>query len=151
MKKNNLYRLLTVFVVLFAITVQGCKDDEPTLAEKTAKILKAHDWKLSKLTVDGTDKTSDYEGIVLKITGSNTFSSINGAPFFPASGTWAFKSETARLLTVSLGIEQQLRDVTIKSIDDNTLVISFNWDETTLGGGRQASVEGEHELTFVKN
>lgn len=150
MKNMSIYRMLSVVMVLFAFTIQSCKDDDPTAVERATGTISSHPWKVSNVMVGDEDKTAVYQNVVLTVKNNKTFTSTNGGGIWPASGTWSFKDESAKVMSVSLGASLQMTDVTVLSMDGNTLKVQFQWDDTTLGGGRESSVAGEHVFTFVK-
>jgi hypothetical protein len=147
MKRNLICVLLSAFILLTTLTVTSCKDDDPSAAETNLKRLTAHHWQLTKVTVNGVDKTSLFIGFILQWNKDNSFTVIDGGAMWPSTGTWSFTDGSAQTLFVSLSNSADA-EVTIETLDDTNLVISLHWDETTLGQGRVRSVEGEYLFEF---
>jgi hypothetical protein len=136
--------LLSLFVL------QGCKDDDPTQAEKNSQIFRAHEWVVKEVLVDNVDKTSIYEGLSIIWKKGSTFTSMNGGGIWPASGTWSFKDNSGDILLVSLGVDGDKEvEVMVRSLDQSAMILEFQWDESTLGSGRGSSVTGAHQFKFV--
>jgi hypothetical protein len=110
--------------------------------------LAAHEWMLKKVTVNGTDRTSLYEGLVLSWTKNQTFSAASGGVIWPSTGTFSFTDNTGNSLIVSLANNEEAQ-VSIVTLTDTDLIISLQWNESTLGPGRAKSIEGEHIFEFV--
>jgi hypothetical protein len=147
MKRNLIYILLSAFALSATLTLTSCKNDDPGATETNLNRLTAHQWNLTKVTVDGVDKTSLFTGLALQWNKDNSFTVVNGGVMWPSSGTWSFTDGTAQTLFVSLGNSADA-EVTIETLNDTNLVISLHWDETTLGPGRVKSVEGDHIFEF---
>jgi ABC-type oligopeptide transport system substrate-binding subunit len=135
--------LSMMLVVAVALVLGGCKDDKPSVKDVNTKILSSHGWTLQSLTVDGTDKTNLYTGMTLSFT-ALAYATTHGAPVWPASGMWSLSAD---------GKTVERDDHVIINVDeiaDRKLVLSLTWSSTTYGGGRMASVSGNHVYTFVK-
>lgn len=131
----------------FLILVMACGgSDEPSLTEKqkVEALLTSVTWRVQEVKIDGVVQTTSFTGLTLKFTAS-TFTTTNGAVVWPSRGTWSFIDETAKKINRSDGVE-----FTILNASESTLSIRFSWNKTTLGEGRLASVEGEHEFTFTR-
>jgi hypothetical protein len=108
--------------------------------------LKAHEWKLSSVSVGGIDKTEIYEGMTINFATSG-YTAASSNPIFLPSGSWSVESETKLKITPA---GEEPRELTIIEITDSSLKISVEWDETTMGGGRPESLEGNHIFHFIK-
>jgi hypothetical protein len=148
MKLKSVYILLSVFALSATLSLTSCKkDDDPSATEKKLNLLTANGWSLTRVTVDGVDKTSLFEGLTLNWNEDNTFTVQNGGVIWPGSGTWSFTDGTGQVLFVSLTSLEDA-EVTIETLNETTLIISLHWDETTIGHGRTKSVEGDHIFEF---
>ncbi len=139
--------VVTLAVITMLMLMAGCGGDStaPSATEITTNQLKANTWRISSVMVDGVDKTSMYANMTLTFT-SNSFSTTNGSVVWPASGTWDFVDSTAKTITRNDGLK-----ITINEITNTSLKLSLTWSTTTLGGGRAASVAGDHDFSFIKN
>jgi hypothetical protein len=134
---------ICMLVILSFTFLTGCKkDDSPTTAEIMTQKLMAATWKVSSVTVDGTDRTSMFTGMTLKFT-SGTYTTTNGHVVWPASGTWTFSNAEATMITRDDGLVGTLTEVT-----DASLKMSLTWSKTTFGPGRSGSIMGKHEFVM---
>jgi hypothetical protein len=147
MKRNLIYILLSAFTLSATLTVTSCKDDDPSATETNLNRLTAHNWNLTKVTVDGVDKTSLFSDLALQWNKTSTFAVVNGGVMWPSTGTWSFTDSSGKTLVVSLNNSHNA-EVTIETLNDTQLIISLHWDETTIGQGRVKSVEGDHIFEF---
>jgi hypothetical protein len=132
--------------LLFSIiTLQSCgkKNDPIPVTEQTKAILRANTWKMTNVTVDGTDKTSVYTGLTLSFTDTD-YTTTNGGVVWPGSGTWSFADATGKLITRSDGLS-----ITVEEAIATSLRLKLTWNKTTLGG-RTESVGGVHVFSFGK-
>jgi hypothetical protein len=136
------FALLIVIACILFLT--GCNSDtELSPVEKNTKILISHSWKISSLKIDNVDETGLYPGMTITFTASG-FSSTNGEPVWPSSGTWLFSDTDGLMISRSDGIA-----LTIQSISESQLVIALPWSKTTFKGGRLESINGNHVFTMV--
>lgn len=136
------FMLVVCLLILFKLSCCNRPDPETTLQVRT-KLLTASTWKIEEVNVDGVDQTSLFQNLTLRFTATG-FNSSNGEPVWPTSGTWTFGDSEGVLIQRSDGIEMH-----IEALDDRTLVLSFMWPTTTLGGGRANSIAGSHRFRFV--
>lgn len=122
----------------------GSKGDDPSPVDEMRTVLTSGTWNLQTVLVGGVDQTAVYTGLTLRFTDTN-FTATNGRVVWPASGTWQFSDETGKIIQRNDGLL-----ITIETATTNSLVLKLNWDETTLGSGRVASVEGAHTFNFTK-
>jgi hypothetical protein len=149
MKLKSLYTLLSVLALSAAVSLSSCKkDDDPSATETNLSLLTAHSWDLTRVTVNGVDKTELFEGLTLHWAENNTFTTTHGGVMWPTTGTWSFTDGSGQGLFVSL-IDLQDAEVSIETLTETTLVVSLHWDETTIGQGRTKSVEGDHVFEFT--
>lgn len=140
-----------IFFSILAVVAIGalshCGGDEPTLPSKqdeVTKILTGSPWKINTVSVDGTDKTLTYKDLGLTFTETG-FTSVDGEPVWPASGTWSFTSNEATAFTRNDGLI-----VTIQQANATSLKLALTWSKNTLGSGKTQSVSGAHVFSFGK-
>lgn len=148
-KTYNFNQLLSIFFLVGIIGVfSSCKDDEgqpaPTAQEEATAKLTSSPWKLDRVTVDGINQTDVYKNLTVSFTGS-AFSSTNGGVVWPANGSWTFQNQEATLIKRSDDVE-----ITIQTLTDQSLMLSFYWEKNTLRNARVSSIQGQHVFTFVK-
>jgi hypothetical protein len=124
--------------------ISSCKPDEPTAQEVNRKKLMSGTWRVAEVKVDGVNQTSLFTGMTLQFT-KDQYTSTNGDPVWPASGTWEFEDAKATMISRDDGIF-----ITIEAITNSELVLSLTWDENTYSGGRQKSIAGPHVFKFTK-
>src|SRR5690242_6333678 len=136
MKKSvsSLYILLLLVAGIIVSSCGGGGGDDPTPPAPTAtetntQFLSSGTWKMSSVKVDGIDQSSLFKGFTLSFT-SSSYSTTNGTPVWPASGTWSFTNSDATTVTRNDGVV-----ITITSISTSNFVFTLMWDKTTLGGG----------------
>lgn len=148
MKLKSFYTVLTALALVATVTLNSCKkDDDPSPTERNLDLLTAHGWDLTRVTVNGVDKTALFEGLTLQWNEDNTFTTSHGGVMWPVNGTWSFTDGTGQELFVSLS-DLEDAQVTVETLTETSLVISLHWDETTIGQGRGKSVEGDHVFEF---
>ncbi len=135
-------RLLKLYSILIAVALFGCgKEEQLTPNAQTEKLLRKQVWELSQTKIDGV-VSSQYDGLTLSF-GSSTYTTTNGASLWEPVGTWEFFGDKGDKIIRDDGL---LIDVI--SVNASQLVLSFYWDTTIYDGGRLASIEGLHEMTF---
>ena len=141
--KNFTVAILSMATIIMLVFIQSCKTDDPTISEvdQVATLLKGNSWKMQNVTVNGTDKTSDYTGFTLSFTATN-YTTTNGGVVWPSSGTWTFADETGKVITRSDDVIINLEEITATKLS-----LKLNWAKTTLGG-RTTSVAGNHIFVF---
>ena len=153
------FRILTTAVSLGVILIfSGC-GGKGTPAESTQDKqlgLLSHTWKVSTVTLETTDKTTDWTGFQLTISGTKGASSFNYScasrstklgPWL-ASGTWAFDTDP---VTQIIRTEDNLHMT--YTVTATTLQISFNFPTTATGytGPRVSNVSGNWVFNFTNN
>ena len=135
-------RYLTTLLFLFACLQfiacsKGSNDLSPT--DKVKALLTAKPWKVSSVTANGIDETSQFANFSITFS-ENNYSTVNGGPVWPSSDTWSFKgsNDPHSIIRGGDGIEIQLMEVS-----STDLKMSFTWNKTTLGPGRITSTSGE--------
>jgi hypothetical protein len=148
---KHTYNILSVLFMLFVVlfTFSGCGDDgggggpTETEADKVSAALRAGIWNVSGVTVDGV-VSNKFQNMTLTFSAS-TYSTTNGAVVWPASGTWSFTDQTAKVIRRDDNV-----DVTIDAVSATSLTLSLTWSKTTLGNGRNESISGRHVFNFAK-
>lgn len=134
---------LTLLAVITQLTSCGGSDPAPSAQDQVKSKMVSGLWKIQTVTVDGVDKTSVYPGLTLQFT-ATAYTSANGKPVWPTSGTWEFTSTDGTTIKRDDNIE-----VTVEATT-TTLKLTLNWPTNTLGGGRVESVKGINVFTFTK-
>lgn len=143
--KQYLPTLCLLFIVSMACFVQGCgssSDPAPSEAQRVTSLLKTGTWKIQSVTVDGANQNSLYASLTLNFTDTN-FTSANGEPVWPASGSWSFTSDEATSFKRNDGVLVSILDVT-----GTSLILQLTWTKTTIGPGRSTSLSGLTVFTF---
>lgn len=137
MKKS--INFINAFILMFFIlNVMSCKETAVDSKDTVSALLRSGKWKLNNVTVDGVNKNDLFTGLEITFTTAN-YSSLNGDPVWPISGTWIFTDDNATAIT---RIDDLI--VTIQSLTASNLTLALNWKKTTLGGGRINSISGNH-------
>lgn len=148
-------------LVSAAIFYSGCgssshNSDSPEKVQ-LAKLSKT--WTLTSAKLDDVDRTSDFSGLTLTISGTYskdgdtyTYSFQGHRPQpspWPASGTWKFGANPATDL-VRLDDDPAL--ALTYTVSDNSLDIKFNYPASAAGfaGSRTEQVSGNWDFTFSK-
>lgn len=139
---NFAFSLISIVLILM---MAACGSDDPQPeTDRVSALLTASPWKIQSVTVDGTDKTATFGGLILTFLSTN-FTTTNGGIIWPANGTWTFADTAAKSITRSDGVS-----ITLEDVNETKLVLKLNWTKTTLGGGRVSSIAGSHTFTFGK-
>jgi hypothetical protein len=138
---HNRVACLTIIVISLLITGCGGSEKESE-KDRTNRLLKSTTWNVTRVTVDGVDKTSDYTGMTLKIS-DGTYTSTNGESVWPASGVWM-------LLDKTTAERDNNETVHIDALSEATLTLSLDWQKTTFGEGRIGSIKGAYVFEFIK-
>jgi len=132
----------TITLFLLVLVLASCGGDSgPSDTDPVKGILKGT-WRVQAVSVDNTDQTMLYNKLTLTFTDAN-YTTTNGANVWPASGGWTFTDATAKTILRSDGVIMVVNVAT-----ETELVLSFHWDNTTIGSGRAKSIEGPHVFTF---
>lgn len=143
---KNINIAASLFVIIGLLFLTSCKKDDPEPeTARIQKLLAANAWVIQTVTVNEIDQTNLFTGLTLSFTKTN-YSTTNGGVLWPASGTWAFVDETAKIIERNDGLR-----ITITEVTSTSLKLALTWSITTLGGGRTASVAGDHEFNFTKD
>lgn len=138
--------LLAIIVGVSLISISCERKEVPTLSEERLNeiYLTSSPWRLERVTVDGINQTNTYRELILSFTREN-YSSTNGRVIWPATDTWEFVNEGNTIFKRGDGIL-----VTIQSITSNSMVLSLEWESTSIDTGRQLAIAGNHIFEFVK-
>lgn len=148
-------RILTVLALAAVlVTFSNCGDDPPPAppVEDVQFDKLAKTWKITTVTLDGVDKTSDYTGFQLVLSGtkgSPPFSySTTGRPSlspWKASGNWDFGTAPETSIIRDKGTADEL-PITY-AVTESTLTISFTFNGTGYTA-RTGVVKGAWIYTF---
>lgn len=147
-KTTLTWTTLLIGLVVLSVTFTGCKkkneEPKPNKTDQVKSMLTGGKWTMQSVTVDGVDKTDVYAGLTVTFTSSG-YTSTNGAPVWPASGTWFFQDDTGVLIGRGDGTS-----IVIENITQTNLKLDLSWPTNTLGSGRVSSVAGNHVFTFSR-
>lgn len=155
MKILRVISFLAVAVVLS--TYMGCKpkdpDPEPIADVQFDKLKKT--WKISTVSRDGVDRTADYTGFQLVLSGTKgtpPFSyTTTGRPSlspWPASGTWEFGSAVETQIIRYNTIDDNELPITY-TVTESTLTLTFNFPDNLEGYSRTEEIQGPWIFTFT--
>lgn len=148
------FRIVLLFALVVALfTYSGCGGDstpeEPLSDQQLSKLAKT--WKVQSVTLDGVDKTSDYNAfqIVLSGTKGNTSFGYNtsGRPTlspWKSSGAWEFGTDVKTQIIRDKGTADEL--AMTYSVTESTLQITF-----TFSGSGYTSRTGVVKGQWVYN
>jgi hypothetical protein len=143
--KKIINNILIVLALSSLLLVASCKkSNDPSPSDITSQQLTSATWKVSTVTVDGTDQKALFKNMTLKFTATD-YTTTNGGAVWHASGTWAFVNENATTIKRDDGVEVALSDVS-----EAGFKMTLVWSKATLGSGRVSSVAGTHVFTMVK-
>lgn len=146
--------LSLVALVLGLITFSNCGDDPPpppSVADVQFDKL-AKTWKITTVTLDGVDKTADYTGFQLVLSGTKgsppfNYSTTARPSLSPwkASGAWEFGAAPETQMIRDKGTTDELP--LTYSVTESTLTISFTFNGTGYTA-RTGVVKGNWVYTF---
>lgn len=140
---TNTIKLYLLIGALLIINL-SCTEDELSDEEVTKQKLTESPWGDPMVTVDGVDESATYSDFSIDFS-DGTYTSDNGEPIWSSSGTWEFKDNTGTIMILDGDLE-----VTINSVDDESLELVLQWEQTTFElGGRTNSIFGRH-LFFMR-
>jgi hypothetical protein len=147
---KNIKKIVTMvfssLALCLVLMLASCGDDATqSEADRVKDILISGTWKVQTVGVGNTDQTLLYKNLTLTFTGANYTTTTNGANIWPASGGWSFTDDTAKTILRSDGVSMAVGEATTTK-----LVLSFQWNNTTIGPGRGESIAGPHVFTFGK-
>src|SRR6188768_2983290 len=123
--------VITSLSIVCLFTISGCKkaNEGPSVQEVNKVLLASGTWKINNVKVDGVDQTSQFSGMTLQFQ-AGSYTTVNGEPVWPTSGSWTFVDENAMTVRRNDDIV-----VTISTLSEGSLVLELNWSKTTLGHG----------------
>lgn len=139
-------RALTVLLCLSLVIYSSCKKDpvEPTEIEIKTALLKGSAWIMQGVKVD--DVVLDlYKDMNISFTEDGKYTSVKGGVIWPASGTWKFKDEEAKII-----VREDNLEIGLDALTEKSMTISFTRTGDTVfePGGRSAAVGGKHVITM---
>ncbi len=137
--------IITLVSVQVGMVACGGGGDDLTPNELTQQQLSGAKWNIGSATIDGVS-TDLYAGLTLTFGATSfTYTSTNGGVVWPASGTLLFVGEDGKKVKRNDGL-----DITIESVTDKQLVLSYTWASTTYSGGRIGGIKGVNRLTLTR-
>jgi hypothetical protein len=153
-------RLLSLAILVSTSSFYvGCDDDDggdkPQEEVQLDKLKST--WTLQSAN-DGTDRTTDYPGMTVTISGTfsegGTYNYTSSASDWPsaspwkATDTWKFKAGS---VTSTLVRQSDLQEMNYSlSNSDKTLTISFNYQGEGFNNGRTHVVTGDWDFVFTR-
>jgi len=128
-------------------------------AEKVQLAKLSKTWTLTSAKLDDVDRTSDFSGLALTISGTYskdgdtyTYSFQGHRPQpspWPATGTWKFGANPS---TDLVRLDDSPPLALTYTVSDNSLEIKFNYPNSAAGfaGGRVEQVSGNWDFVFSK-
>ena len=143
--KKTFYILTSTLLAASLIFSQGCGDKHTLSAQQvTSSQLESGTWKIRTATAaNSVDVTSKFSGFTIKFS-DKSFTTTNGGVIWSAIDTWIYKDAGAKSLIRGDGVP-----VTIESLTNEKLVLSFPWASTTYVGGRVNSISGSYQFELV--
>lgn len=155
---NHLSRVLSVLVLVSAaLFYTNCGGgDDPTKTEEENQLdkLKAGQWTLLSAS-DGTDRTSEYPGMTLTISGAfspgASYSYTSNATSWPVKSPWkkedAWKFKPGAESTTIIRLSDDEEMTYSLSNSDKQLTLNFNYLGDGFANGR---VEGDWTFVFTR-
>ena len=137
-------KLLSCLMVGVMLVLASCNNDKTEAAPDVQALLTSGSWKMKTVTVDGVNENDLFTNLSVTFTATE-FTTLNGEPVWPASGTWTFSGGDQNLIVRNDGIE-----VSVEEISETELTLKLLWSKTTLGSGRVESIQGNHAFVFGK-
>lgn len=161
---KSLNYLLSAAVLVFLLANASCKSDDdpgvPAADQVGAKFTAT--WNATSVTFGSPvqDRTSDYGDFKLTIgytagTNAGTYS-ITGGPQgsgivpFAGDGTWNFQNEITDVSTSFNIVRNDGLVITVSSLTDTNLQLSFVFDDGVHSSSRTEAVDGTWTFDFSK-
>jgi hypothetical protein len=157
---KHLNRVLTLLILVSAsLSYTGCKKDENKQSEEETQLnkLKSDQWTLTS-AADPSDRTAEYPGMKLTITGNfsegGTYHYTSTATSWPSVSPWK-KEDDWKFQPSAIGSgivrqsDLQNMDYTLSN-SDKTLTIHFIYAGPGFNNGRTESVEGDWTFVFTR-
>lgn len=159
---NHLTRILSLLILVSAtVFFTNCGGgDDPEKSEEEVQLdkLKASPWTIESVTGPGGNKTADYPGMTLTLSGSfsagGVYNYTSTASPWPSlspwkkEDTWKFKSGAVGTTVIRLSDDEEMTYTLSNS--DKQLSISFNYIGTGFQNGRVESVDGDWTFVFTR-
>lgn len=160
---NHLARIFSLLILVSAtVFFTNCGGgDDPQKSEEEIQLdkLKVAQWTILSVTSSpGGDKTSEYPGMTLTLSGSfsagGTYNYTSTATSWPSKSpwkkddTWKFQSGAVGTTIVRLSDDEEMTYTLSNS--DKQLSISFNYTGPGFFNGRTESVEGDWTFVFTR-
>lgn len=159
---NHLTRILSLLILVsttvFFTNCGGGDDPEKSEEEVQLDKLKAAQWTILSVTYDGGDKSADYPGMTLTLSGTfseaGTYNYTSTATTWPSKSpwkkedTWKFKPGSVGTTITRLSDDQDMTYTLSNS--DKQLTISFQYLGEGFINGRVETVEGPWTFVFTR-
>jgi len=149
---KQLRYLLGFAALIVLFTFSNCGEDnppQPTDAELRVEALTGT-WEVTTVTLDGTDVTTDYDGMTLTFSSSKGYSVSGGdfSPIWQSSGTYDFKTAADGSEDISTLVRDDAVEMTVGNVSDANLSLSF--DFAVSPPCRTKGVCGGYSFSFTK-
>lgn len=148
---------LTTLLAFFLVSCGG-SDDNPgpvdTPQQSNARLLAEGSWAVTAFTVPA-GLTNDYSDLVIDYSANldaspvgGTFTTSNGSPLFPSSGTWSFVgtgNSTIEMTSGGTTTPQLVGNIT--QLNATTFVLNV---EASDPSGRTTTIFGDYTFSFVQ-
>jgi hypothetical protein len=159
---NHLTRILSLLILVSAtVFFTNCGGgDDPEKSEEEVQLdkLKASQWTILSVSLDGVDKTTDYTGMTLTLSGTftegGTYNYTSIATEWPPKSPWkkddAWKFKSGSVGTTITRLYDD-KDMTYElSNSDKQLTIEFTYSGEGFFNGRVESVDGPWQFIFTR-
>ncbi|MCC5930777.1 MAG: hypothetical protein JJU28_16150 [Cyclobacteriaceae bacterium] len=145
-------KLITLITVIAGFVVfNGCGGsggDDPSVREINTGILTSKTWTVNTVTVPAGTATEGSAWNNFTVTFNPTNMTTTNHPtgaevVWPTGITWTFKDDEARVIVRGDGV-----DMTINTISESSLVLTFTMPDNTQIAGRTAGLGGQYTFNL---
>ena len=147
---NSLKWIISFTILVSLMTFVGCDKSKPhvkTPAEIALDNLSGT-WALGSVSRVPSLVTDEFQGFVLTMDGSKTFSTTNGGEVFPSGSQWDFKGEVTNALG-PFEITAGGIDMEVTSLTGTNLMLTFTYTMPARAG-RTSNLSGEYVFSLEK-
>ena len=139
--------ILSLTILFSILTFIGCGKSDPVIKTPAELALEnlSGTWALGSVTRKTSPVTDEFQGFVLEMDGSKSFSTTNGGEVFPAGSQWDFDGEVPATGAFNITAGGVLMEVT--SLTGTNLMLTFTY---SMPGGRIANLSGEYVFSLEK-
>lgn len=147
---NSLKWIVSFTILICLMTFVGCEKSKPHVKtpEEIALENLPGTWALGSVSRDASLVTDEFQGFVLVMDGSKTFSTTNGGEVFPVGSQWDFNGEVTNALG-PFEITAGGMDMEVTSLTGTNLILSFVYTSGARAG-RTANLSGDYVFSLEK-